>query len=103
MTKALEYHFQTAGNEKKGVETRMEGDGGWERQCRETAGRSGFSFSPQLLRALVANRCPLQQMESKPKPISVYAITKSPSHNTSGPTIIQAWPVAKLDQDNLQI
>lgn len=37
-TKALEYHFQTAGNEKKGVETRTESDRGWERQSRETAG-----------------------------------------------------------------
>lgn len=102
-TQTLEYHFQTAGNEKKGVETRTESDRGWERQSRETAGRSGSNFSPQLLRALAANRCPLQQMESKPNTISVHAIKKSPSHNTSGPTIIQAWPVDKPDIGNLQI
>lgn len=49
-------------------------------------GRSGFNFSLQLLRALVANRCPLQQIEPKPNTISVCAINKSPSQNTSRPT-----------------
>ena len=72
---------------------RKESDG--ERERGRETGRSGFNPGPQLFRALVADRCPLQQTLSKTNTISIYTVERWQSHNTSGPMITLLWCKAK--------